>query len=154
MLKALQFFLFLNSCFNWRKIALQCCVGFCLTTMWISHNYTYILFILNLLPFPSSLLSKSSQSTRLSSLCYTATSHQLSVLWGFPGGSYGKESACSAGDLVDPWVGKIPFTHDSEYMSVLLSPFVPLSPSSTVSTSPFSTSVSPFLPWKSGHQFF
>ena len=26
--------------FNWRKIALQCCVGFCHTTMRISHNYT------------------------------------------------------------------------------------------------------------------
>ena len=28
--------------FNWRKIALQCYVGFCHTTMQISHNYTYI----------------------------------------------------------------------------------------------------------------
>ena len=120
MLKALLFFLFLNSCFNWRKIALQCCVGFCLTTMWISHNYTYIPFVLNLLPCPSSHLSESSQSTRLSSLCYTAASHQLSV-WGFPGGSCGKESACSAGDPVNPWVGKIPFTHDSEYMSATFS---------------------------------
>jgi len=26
----------------------------------------------------------------------------------FPGGSAGKESACNAGDLFDPWVGKIP----------------------------------------------
>ena len=30
---------FLKSIFNWRKIALKCCVAFCLTTR-ISHNYT------------------------------------------------------------------------------------------------------------------
>ena len=31
-------------------------------------------------------------------------------VWGFPGGSDGKESACNAGDLgFDPWVGKIPW---------------------------------------------
>ena len=28
---------------------------------------------------------------------------------GFPGGSDGKEYACSVGDLFDPWVGKIPW---------------------------------------------
>ena len=28
---------------------------------------------------------------------------------GFPGGSVGKESACNAGDLGDPWIGKIPW---------------------------------------------
>ena len=38
------------------------------------------------------------------------------------------------------------FTHDSVYMSMLLSSFIPLSPSLTVSTSPFSTPASPFLP--------
>ena len=27
--------------FNWRIIALQCYVGFCHTTTWISHKYTY-----------------------------------------------------------------------------------------------------------------
>ena len=38
---------FLNLFFNWGKIALQCCVGFCHTTMQISHNYTYITFLLS-----------------------------------------------------------------------------------------------------------
>ena len=28
---------------------------------------------------------------------------------GFPGGSGGKESTCNAGDLFNPWVGKIPW---------------------------------------------
>ena len=39
-------------------------------------------------------------------------------------------------------------THDSVYMSVLLSQFVPPSPPTTVSTSLFSVSASPFLPCK------
>ena len=38
-------------------------------------------------------------------------------------------------------------------MSMLLSPFSPLSPYPTVSTSPFSMSVSPFLPCKSVHHY-
>ena len=36
------------SIFNWKIIALQCCVGFCHTATWISHNYTYVPFFLNL----------------------------------------------------------------------------------------------------------
>ena len=44
--------LFLNLFFNWRKTALQCCVGFCHTTTQTSHNYTYITSILSLRPFP------------------------------------------------------------------------------------------------------
>jgi len=40
------------------------------------------------------------------------------------------------------------FTHDSLFMSMLLSPSVPLFPYPTVSTSPFSVSASPFLPCK------
>ena len=31
---------------------------------------------------------------------------------GFPGGSGGKESACNAGDVVDPWVGKVPWRRE------------------------------------------
>ena len=40
----------------------------------------------------------------------------------------------------------IHFTHNSIYKLMLVSPFVPLYPSPTMSTSPFSTSESPFLP--------
>ena len=36
------FSLFSHLFFNWRKIALQCCIGFCWTIMQISHNYTHI----------------------------------------------------------------------------------------------------------------
>ena len=36
-----SFLLFKNFIFNWRIIALQCCVGFCWAT-WISYKYTYI----------------------------------------------------------------------------------------------------------------
>ena len=60
--------------FNWRIIALQCCVVFCHTTTWISHKS--ILSVLSLTSTsPSSHSSRSSQSTRLRSLCHIATSH-------------------------------------------------------------------------------
>ena len=33
--------------------------------------------------------------------------HELKCWWGFPGGSFGKESACNAGDLdLIPWSGR------------------------------------------------
>ena len=66
-------FCFFNLFFNWRKIVLQCCVDFCLTTR-ISHNYTYIVSLLKPPSSPPPHLSKSSQSARLGSLCYKATS--------------------------------------------------------------------------------
>ena len=65
--------------FNWRIIALKCCDGFCCTT-WITYKYTYITSLLSLPASPApSHRPVSSQSTRLSSLCCTAASHQLSV---------------------------------------------------------------------------
>ena len=58
----------------------------------------------DLLPLSPSNPSRSSHSTELSNLCFRADSHQLSILhvvvylWGFPGSSAGKESACNARD--------------------------------------------------------
>ena len=42
-----EFFKFI---FNWRIISLQYSVGFCHTSTWISHRYTYVPFLLNLPP--------------------------------------------------------------------------------------------------------
>ena len=41
---------FLNLIFNWMKIVLQCCIGFCHTTVQISHNYIQIPSLLCLPP--------------------------------------------------------------------------------------------------------
>ena len=85
----LFFFLILNLfIFNWKVIALQCCVHFCHTSTWISHRYTYVPSHLNLPPIWTSLphstrshCSSFSQRTRLGSLCYTVTSHYLFQTW-------------------------------------------------------------------------
>ena len=103
----------------------QYCVGFYHRIMWISHNYTYILYIYNYTYIPS-LLS-------LPPLPHpTPLGHHRVPSWA--------PVLCS--NLSIP----ICFTHDRVYMLMLLSPFIPLSPSPTVSTSPFFISVSPFLP--------
>ena len=63
--------------FNWRIIALQCWVGFCYTSTWISHRYTYV----PSLPSPtSSHPSRLLQCPGLSSLSHTTNSHWLSIL--------------------------------------------------------------------------
>ena len=46
---------------------------------WISHHYPHIPSLWSLPPIPLSRPSRSSPSTRRDSLCYTATSHQLSI---------------------------------------------------------------------------
>ena len=43
--------------FSWRIIALQYCVGFCRTSTWVSHRYTYIPSLLNLPPTSHPILS-------------------------------------------------------------------------------------------------
>ena len=86
--------------FDWKIISLQYSVGFCHTSTGISHRYTYVLSLLNL-PSSPPHPSRFLQSPSVSSLNHTANSHWLSI-----------------------------FTCGSVYVSVLLSPFVPHSPSS------------------------
>ena len=111
-----SFFLF----FFKRKIALQCCVGFCHTVMRVSHNYTYIP---SLLSFPSLPHSP-------------------------PPGHHRAQQRAGLPVLYSSFSPAIHFTHNSVYMLMLLSPFISLSASLTVATSPCSTSVFPFLPCK------
>ena len=111
-------YLFILIChFNCRIIALQCCVCFCCTTVWIIYKYTYVSpswSSLSILPFPCIL---------------TITEHQttLSELYNsFPLATY--------------------FTHGNVYMLMLLSQSAPFFLSPVVFTSPFSTFVCLFLP--------
>jgi len=46
----IKFKKYLQFIFNWRIIALECCVAFCHTTMWISYKGTYVPSFLNLPP--------------------------------------------------------------------------------------------------------
>ena len=86
------------------KYFLQCHVHFCHTITRISHNYTYISSLLSQLPFPSSHPSRPSE-------CQTG----LPVLY-------------------SNFLPTIHFTHGSVCIPMLLSPFIPLPPSPSVST--------------------
>ena len=44
------YYFFISLFFIWRIIVLQCCVGFCHTAMWISHNHIHIPSLLSLPP--------------------------------------------------------------------------------------------------------
>ena len=90
------------------KLLYNVVLVFCCTTVQISHNYANVPFLLSLSPFPPNHLSRSSQSTRLGSVLYCNFSLAI----------------C--------------FTHGSVYMLMMLSPFVLLSSSPTVSTSIYS----------------
>ena len=64
------------------KSGYNCCVGFCYRTKWISHIYVHVsppsrASLPPCLPFHP---TRSSQSTKLSSLCHTAASGNLSIL--------------------------------------------------------------------------
>ena len=108
--------------FNWRIIALQCCVGFCHTIAWIIHKYTYITSLLGLPPSPAI------PPLQLVSLHW----FELPVLCNVP------LALC--------------FTEGSTYVLMLHSQFIPPSPSPTVSTNLFSMSASLFLPCPYAHQ--
>ena len=68
--------------FNCSIFALQCCVSFCCTIMWISYMYTYILSLwASLPPHPHPThLDHPKHRAELSFLCFIAGSHQLSIL--------------------------------------------------------------------------
>ena len=87
--------------FIWRIIALQYRVGFCYTTTWISHTYTYTLSLLSFAPDPSH------PPTHLIPVIWVVTEHQTGP-WQLPTHSL--------------------FSHDNVYVSVLLSQFIRPSP--------------------------
>ena len=66
--------------FNWRIIALQYCLGFCHTSTWIHHRYTYVPSLLTLSPtshpFPPPLS------------CYRAPVWVPWVIWQIPIGYF------------------------------------------------------------------
>ena len=70
--------------FNWGIIALQCHVGFCHTSVGISHRYTHVPHLLNLPPTSHPIFPfRSSQSTRLSAQHHTANAHRLYFIHGY-----------------------------------------------------------------------
>ena len=93
--------------FNWRIIALQCCVGLCHTSAWISHRHAYDSPLWNL-PLTSHPIPP----------LWTVTEHQVEL---------------SASFSKFPPV--IYFIYGGICVSMRLSPFMPSSPLPTVATS-------------------
>ena len=110
--------------------------------------YICILSFLILPPLPPSHPSRLSQTIRLKSVCYTATSHQLLLLLL---SRFSRVRLCMTPQMAVHQADQ--FTYSSIYVSMLLSQSIPPSPSPTVSTSLFSTSASPFLSCKQVHQY-
>ena len=110
--------------FKWGIMALQYCFGFCHTSAWISHRYTYIPSLWNFLPiFHPSHPARLSPGPGFSSLSHKAHSHWLSILH----------------------MGVYTFPCNSLCSSMSTHPDLPMS------TSLFSMSASPLLPCKEVH---
>ena len=67
--------------FYWSLVALQYCVSFSCIIKWILMHITYIIRIHTSPLFWISPQSRSLRSPESSSVCYTANSHQLSILY-------------------------------------------------------------------------
>ena len=82
--------------FSWRKIALQCCIGFSIqhTTTQISHNFTYIPSLLSLPPLHHLIPLDHHRLPSWAPFPPAIVSHMVVYIQGFPG----QESACNAGD--------------------------------------------------------
>ena len=73
----IQMYWFIFKIYFWLEIiALQCCVGFCQSSTWISHRHAYVLSLVNLPPTSHTIPPLwVVMETWLLSLRYTATCH-------------------------------------------------------------------------------